>query len=104
MYLETRLYSRNYMKEIVEKLDIIKISNFLPVKDNVKINEDIRHTIRLNICRRHRLRDTKNTTIKKPYRWLKNVGIFEVHFKRGKRQESMGDVQLQRPLRSCKLG
>lgn len=92
------------MKEIVEKLDIIKISNFLPVKDDVKINEDIRHTIGANICRGHYLRDTKNTTIKKPYSWLKNDEIFEVHFKRGRRQESMGDVQLQRPLRSCKLG
>lgn len=70
------------MKEIVEKLDIIKISNFLLVKGNVKINEDIRHTIGADICRRHYLRDTKNTTIKKPYRWLKKDEIFEVHFER----------------------
>lgn len=101
MYPKTRLYSRNYMREIVEKPDIIKISNFLPVKDNVKINEDIRHTIGANICRRHYLRDTKNTTITKP---LKKDEIFEVHFKRGRGQASTGDVQLHRPLRSCKLG
>ena len=92
------------MKEIVEKLDIIKISNFLPVKDNVKINEDIRHTIGANVCKRHYLRDTKNTTIPKPYRRLQKDEIFEVHFKRGRGQASMGDVQLHRLLRSCKLG
>lgn len=53
------------MKEIIDKLDIVKMNNFLPAKDNVKINEDINHTIGTNICKRHYLRNAKNPTVKK---------------------------------------
>lgn len=37
------------MKEIIDKLDITKMTNFLPAKDSVKENKNISHTLGENI-------------------------------------------------------
>ena len=77
------------MKEIIDKLDFIKIKNFCSVKYTVKRMKTINHGLGENICKRH---IWKRNGIQNTWKTLKTQQLeSKFSFKKGKRSEQTSD-------------